>query len=54
MCLALEGTVLKISGKNASVDFGGTVRDANAEFLRPNRGDRVMVFNDFIIEVVKD
>ena len=26
----------------------------NAEFMKPSIGDKVMVFNDFIIEVVKD
>ena len=54
MCLALVGQVVKVSGKNATVDYGGVRRDANAEFLRPKEGDKVMVFNDFIIELVKE
>lgn len=53
MCLALIGKVLKVSGKHATVDFEGTKRKVNAEFLRPEPGDRVMVFNDFIIELVE-
>lgn len=54
MCLALIGKVLDVSGKKATVDMYGTKRLVNAEFLKPEVGDKVMVFNDFIIEVVKD
>ena len=54
MCLALVGQVVKVSGKNATVDYGGVKRSANAEFIMPKEGDRVMVFNDFIIELVED
>jgi hydrogenase maturation factor len=54
MCLALTGKVLDVSGKHATVDMYGKKRLVNAEFLRPKPGDRVMVFNDFIIEVVED
>jgi hydrogenase expression/formation protein HypC len=53
MCLALVGKVLEVSGKKATVDFEGVKRRVNAEFLRPRTGDRVMVFNDFIIEKVE-
>ncbi|MCD6495904.1 MAG: HypC/HybG/HupF family hydrogenase formation chaperone [Candidatus Aenigmarchaeota archaeon] len=53
MCLALIGKVLEVNGKNAVVDYGGVKRDANAEFIKPEIGDRVMVFNDFIIEKVE-
>ncbi len=54
MCLALIGKVLETAGKKATVDFQGTKRVVNAEFLKPKTGDRVMVFNDFIIELVDD
>jgi hydrogenase expression/formation protein HypC len=54
MCLALVGKVTEVSGKKATVDFAGTERRVNAEFLKPEPGDRVMVFNDFIIEKVED
>ena len=54
MCLALIGNVLAIKGKRATVDMYGTKREVNAEFMKPSIGDKVMVFNDFIIEVVKD
>jgi len=50
MCLALEGKVLKVKGKEALVDFGGVCRNVNSEFLKVNEGDKVLVFNDFVIE----
>ncbi len=53
MCLALVGKVLEVRGKVATVDFSGIKRKVNAEFLMPKAGDRVMVFNDFIIELVE-
>jgi len=53
MCLALIGKVLELNGKKAVVGYGGVQRDANAEFIIPEVGGRVMVFNDFIIEKVE-
>ncbi|MBN2330561.1 MAG: HypC/HybG/HupF family hydrogenase formation chaperone [Candidatus Aenigmarchaeota archaeon] len=54
MCLALTGKVLDVRGKKATVDMYGKRRKVNAEFLKPSVGDKVMVFNDFIIEVIED
>ena len=54
MCLALIGKVTEVSGKKATVDFDGTKRLVNAEFLKPVVGDKVMVFNNFIIEKVEE
>ena len=54
MCLALVGQVVKVAGKEAMIDYGGVKRKANAEFLKPKPGDKVMVFNDFIIELVEE
>ncbi len=54
MCLALIGKVLDVTGKDATVDLCGKKRKVCAEFLKPRAGDRVMVFNDFIIEVIED
>jgi len=53
MCLTLEGRVVDVKGKSAMVDFGGTMRKVSAEFLKPKPEDRVTVFNDFIIEIIK-
>ncbi len=50
MCLALEGRVLEVKGKEALVDFGGVRRKVNSEFLKVRKGDKVLVFNNFVIE----
>jgi len=52
MCLALMGKVKEIKGKRAVVEMYGRRRDVSAEFLMPEVGDKVMIFNDFIIEKV--
>jgi hydrogenase maturation factor len=54
MCLALVGTVVEVAGKSALVDFEGVRRKVNAEFIRPKPGERVVVFNDFIIEKAEE
>ena len=54
MCLALVGMVVEVAGKLALVDFEGVRRKVNAEFIKPRPGERVMVFNDFIIDRVGD
>ena len=54
MCLALTGEVKKVSGKKATVDFGGVSREVNVEFVKAGPGDRVMVFNGFAIDIVED
>ena len=53
MCLTLEGRVVEVRGRSAVVDFGGPRRKVSAEFLKPKPNDRVAVFNDFIIEIIK-
>jgi len=50
MCLALKGRVLEVKGKEALVDFDGVKRKVNSEFLKVKRGEKVLVFNNFIIE----
>jgi hydrogenase expression/formation protein HypC len=52
MCLALIGKVLENKGKDALVDFGGAKRSVNAEYMKVRKGDKVLVFNNFIIERV--
>ena len=50
MCFALAGRVLGIEGRTALVDFDGVRRSVNAEFIKVAKGDRVLVFNNFVIE----
>ncbi len=53
MCLALIGKVLSVRGKKAVIDFEGVKREACTEFIKPEVGDSVMVFNDIILEKVE-
>ncbi|NIO21409.1 MAG: HypC/HybG/HupF family hydrogenase formation chaperone [Candidatus Aenigmarchaeota archaeon] len=52
MCLALKGKVLDVKGKEALVDFDGVKRNVSSEFLKVKSGDKVLVFNNIIIERV--
>ena len=50
MCFALTGKVLEFDGKEAKVDFDGVSKRVNSEFIKVSKGDKVLVFNNFIIE----
>ena len=50
MCFALTGRVMDMEGKKAKIDFDGIHREANAEFVNVAKGDKVLVFNGFVIE----
>ena len=50
MCFALTGKVLDFDGKEALVDFEGVRKRINSEFMKVKKGDRVLVFNNFVIE----
>jgi hydrogenase maturation factor len=50
MCFALKGRVLDVRGKEALVDFDGVERNVSSEFLKVKNGDKVLVFNNIIIE----
>lgn len=50
MCFALIGKVLEFDGKEAKVDFEGVRKRVNSEFIEVKRGDKVLVFNNFVIE----
>ena len=52
MCIALKGRVLEADGKEALVDFDGAKRKVSSEFLKVRKGDKVLVFNNIIIERV--
>jgi hydrogenase maturation factor len=50
MCFALAGKVLGVEGKEALVDFDGARKRVNADFIKVKKGDKVLVFNNFVIE----
>jgi hydrogenase maturation factor len=50
MCFALTGKVLEFDGKEAVVDFDGVSKGVNSEFIKVSKGDKVLVFNNFVIE----
>ncbi len=50
MCFALMGKVLEFDGKEAVVDFEGVRKHVNSEFIKVKKGDKVLVFNNFVIE----
>jgi hydrogenase maturation factor len=50
MCFALVGKVLEFDGKEAKVEFEGVRKKVNSEFIKVKKGDKVLVFNNFIIE----
>jgi len=52
MCFALTGKVLGLNGKEALIDFGGVHKRVNSEFIKVEKGDMVLVFNNFVIEKV--
>ncbi|NIO22550.1 MAG: HypC/HybG/HupF family hydrogenase formation chaperone [Candidatus Aenigmarchaeota archaeon] len=54
MCIALKGKVLDAKGKEALVDFGGVRRKVNSEFFKVRKGEKVLVFNDFVIERLQE
>ncbi|UCC91412.1 MAG: HypC/HybG/HupF family hydrogenase formation chaperone, partial [Candidatus Aenigmatarchaeota archaeon] len=54
MCFALVGKVLEFNGKEAKVDFEGVKKNVNSEFIKVKKGDRVLVFNNFVIERLQD
>ncbi len=50
MCFGLVGKVLEFDGREAKVDFQGILKRVNSEFIKVKKGDRVLVFNNFVIE----
>jgi|GEM_PF-3083199 len=50
MCIALKGKVLEVKGKEALVDFDGVKRKVNSEFFKVRKRDKVLVFNNIVIE----
>ncbi len=41
---------MEFDGKEAVVDFEGIRKGVNSEFIEVKKGDKVLVFNNFVIE----
>ncbi len=54
MCLAVPGKIVAIDGKNAQIDFGGVMREANISMVEVDVGDYVIVHAGFAIQVIDE
>lgn len=54
MCLAVPGKITSITGDQAEVDFGGTVKTANVSMVDCKVGDWAVVHAGFAIEVMDE
>ena len=54
MCVAIPGTVIKMDGHKATVDFKGTNVVADAGLVDTKVGDKVLVHAGCIIQTMDD
>lgn len=54
MCVALPGTVVKVNGRSATVDFSGNTVEAEAGLVKIKPGDRVLVHAGCILQVLDE
>jgi len=55
MCLAIPGKVVAVlEGNRAAVDFGGTRREVDTTFVRPEVGQYVLVHAGFAMQVLDE
>ncbi len=54
MCVAIPGKVIKVQGRTASVDFSGSIVEADAGLVSIKEGDRVLVHAGCIIQKLKE
>jgi hydrogenase expression/formation protein HypC len=54
MCLAVPGKIVAIDGKNAQIDFGGVMREANISMVEVDVGAYVIVHAGFAIQVIDE
>jgi hydrogenase expression/formation protein HypC len=54
MCLAVPGKITKITGDQAEIDFGGTMKTANVSMVDAHVGDWAVVHAGFAIELMDD
>ena len=53
MCLAIPGTIRKIHGTNADIDFGGLTAHASLRLVENAAvGDRVLVHAGFVMHIL--
>ena len=52
MCVAMPGTVIKLEGTTATVDFQGNTVRAEAGLVNVKEGDRVLVHAGCILQVM--
>ena len=53
MCVAMPGTVIKLEGTTATVDFQGNTVRAEAGLVNVKEGDRVLVHAGCILQVMR-
>ncbi|MBQ9590901.1 MAG: HypC/HybG/HupF family hydrogenase formation chaperone [Butyrivibrio sp.] len=54
MCVAIPGTVIKLEGTKATVDFSGNIVKAEAGLVNVKVGDKVLVHAGCIIQTMDD
>ena len=54
MCLAVPGRITKITGDQADIDFGGTMKTANVSMVEAKIGDWAVVHAGFVIELMDE
>ncbi len=55
MCLAIPGKVVKkLDGHRALVDYGGTRREANLQFVEADIDDWVVVHAGFALQILDE
>ncbi len=54
MCIAIPGKVISCHGRKASVDFSGSMVEADAGLVDVKEGDRVLVHAGCIIQKLID
>lgn len=52
MCVAIPGTVIKLDGTKATVDFSGNIVNAEAGLVNVKTGDKVLVHAGCIIQTM--
>ncbi|WP_026515827.1 HypC/HybG/HupF family hydrogenase formation chaperone [Butyrivibrio sp. MC2021] len=54
MCVAIPGTVIKLDGTKATVDFAGNIVNAEAGLVNVKVGDKVLVHAGCIIQTMDE
>ncbi|MEA3342121.1 MAG: HypC/HybG/HupF family hydrogenase formation chaperone [Candidatus Thermoplasmatota archaeon] len=55
MCLAIPGKVVELLDEHrAMIDYGGTRREANLQFVEANIDDWVVVHAGFALQILKE